>query len=108
MDWVGKLIEAVTDQSLEIYFRENIFSPLGMKDSGFLIGSAQNRRVATFHDRQPDGSLVAAPFEMPQRPEFFSGGGGAFSTPREYMIFLQMLLRGGTLNGGCSSLRPSL
>jgi methyl acetate hydrolase len=99
MDWVGKLVEAVTDQSLEVYFRENIFAPLGMKDSGFLIGSAQKRRVASFHFRRADGGLKPAPFEMPQRPEFFMGGGGAFSTPRDYITFLQMLLRGGSLHG---------
>jgi methyl acetate hydrolase len=99
MDWVGKLVEQVTDQSLEVYFRENIFAPLGMKDSGFLIGSAQKRRIATLHNRQTDGSLIAAPFEMPQRPEFFMGGGGAFSTPRDYLAFLQMLLNGGSFKG---------
>jgi CubicO group peptidase (beta-lactamase class C family) len=99
MDWVGKLVEAVSDQSLEVYFRENLFSPLGMKDSGFLIGSAQKRRVATFHARQADGGLQPGPFEMPQRPEFFMGGGGAFSTPRNYLAFLQMLLNRGTYNG---------
>ncbi|WP_050478309.1 serine hydrolase domain-containing protein [Herbaspirillum rhizosphaerae] len=99
LDWVGKLVEAVTDQSLEIYFRENIFDPLGMRNSGFLIGGAQKKRVATMYNRQPDGSLKAAPFEMNQRPEFFSGGGGLFSTPRDYMAFLQMLVRGGSFNG---------
>ncbi|TIU40282.1 MAG: beta-lactamase family protein, partial [Mesorhizobium sp.] len=99
MDWVGKLVEAVSDQSLEIYFRENIFAPLGMKDSGFLIGTEQKRRVASFHSRRADGGLEPAPFEMPQRPEFFMGGGGAFSTPRDYMAFLQALLNGGTLHG---------
>jgi CubicO group peptidase (beta-lactamase class C family) len=99
MDWVGKLVEAVSDQSLEIYFRENIFAPLGMKDSGFLIGSGQKRRVAAFHNRRADGGLDPAPFEMPQRPEFFMGGGGAFSTPRDYMAFLQALLNGGALHG---------
>ena len=41
MDAVGKIVEAVSDQSLEVYFRENIFSPLGMTDTGFLISSAQ-------------------------------------------------------------------
>src|SRR6267143_6840521 len=99
MDWVGKLVEEVSDQSLEIYFRENIFQPLGMKDSGFLIGTEQKRRVATFHNRRADGGLESVPFEMPQRPEFFMGGGGAFSTPRDYMTFLQALLNGGTLHG---------
>lgn len=99
MDAVGKIVEAVSDQSLEIYFRENIFAPLGMTDTGFLISSAQKRRVATTYNRQPDGSLTPMPFEMPQRPEFFSGGGGLFGTPRDYMAFLQMLLRDGTFRG---------
>ena len=99
MDWVGKLVEAVADQSLEVYFRENIFAPLGMKDSGFLIGSAQKKRVATLHNRRADGGLDPAPFEMPQRPEFFMGGGGAFSTPRDYLSFLRALLNGGALDG---------
>ena len=67
MDWVGKLVEAVSDQSLEIYFRENIFAPLGMKDSGFLIGTEQKRRVASFHSRHANGGLEPAPFEMPRR-----------------------------------------
>ena len=96
MDWVGKLVEQVSDQSLEVYFRENIFAPLGMTDSGFLIGSAQKKRLATFANRRPDGSLAPAPFEIPQRPEFFAGGSGAFSTPRDYLAFLQMMLNGGT------------
>ncbi|MFM0127098.1 serine hydrolase domain-containing protein [Paraburkholderia sediminicola] len=99
MDWVGKLVEAVTDQSLEVYFREHIFAPLGMSNSGFLISGAQKERVATMHNRQSDGSLKPAPFEINQRPEFFMGGGGVFSTPRDYMAFLQMLVNGGTYRG---------
>src|SRR3979411_1365660 len=99
MDVVGKIVEAVSDQSLEIYFREHIFEPLGMANTGFLISSAQKQRTATTYARQADGSLKPMPFEMPQRPEFFSGGGGLFVTPRDYIAFLQMLLRDGTFNG---------
>ena len=99
MDWVGKAVEAVSDQSLEIYFRENIFAPLGMTDTGFLISSAQKARVAPMSQREQDGTLKPMAFEMPQRPEFFMGGGGLFSTPRNYMAFLQMLLHEGTFNG---------
>ncbi len=99
MDIVGKMIEAVTDQSLEVYFRENILVPLGMTSTGFLISSEQRRRAATTYSRQADGSLKAMTFEMSQRPEFFSGGGGLFGTPRDYMAFLQMLVRDGTFNG---------
>src|SRR5258705_1029566 len=99
MDVVGKIIEAVSDESLEIYFREHIFEPLGMANTGFLIRTAQKQRTATTYARQADGSLKPFPFEMPQRPKFFSGGGGLFGTPRDYMAFLQMLLGDGTFNG---------
>ena len=99
IDWVGRAVEAVSDQSLEIYFREHIFEPLGMADTGFLISSAQRARVATMYNRKADASLEATPFEMPQRPEFFMGGGALFSTPRDYIAFLQMLLNDGTFNG---------
>jgi methyl acetate hydrolase len=99
IDWVGKAVEAVSDQSLEVYFRENIFTPLAMSDTGFLIGSAQKARVAQMFSRQHDGSLKPMDFEMPSRPEFFMGGGALFSSPRNYMAFLQMLLHEGTFNG---------
>jgi methyl acetate hydrolase len=99
IDWVGKAVEAVSDQSLEVYFRENIFAPLGMTDTGFLISSAQKKRVAQMYNRKADGSLAPMDFEMPQRPEFFMGGGALFSTPRNYMAFLQMLLHEGAFNG---------
>jgi methyl acetate hydrolase len=99
LDWVGKAVEAVSDQSLEIYFRENIFAPLGMTDTGFLISSAQKQRLAQLYNRKADGSLAPGALSPPQRPEFFRGGAGLFSTPRNYMAFLQMLLHDGTFNG---------
>jgi methyl acetate hydrolase len=98
MDWVGKAVEAVSDQSLEVYFREHIFEPLDMADTGFLISTPQKARVATMYTRKEDGHLESMAFEMPQRPEFFMGGGALFSTPRNYMQFLQMLLHDGTFN----------
>ena len=36
---------------------------------------------------------------MPQAPEFFMGGGGLYSTGRDYLTFLRMLLGGGKLDG---------
>ncbi|PPQ37188.1 serine hydrolase [Rhodopila globiformis] len=99
MDWVGKAVEAVSDQSLEVYFREHIFAPLGMNDSGFLISTPQKARVTQMYKRRQDGSLEPMAFEMPQRPEFFMGGGALFSTPRNYIAFTQMLLHDGTFNG---------
>src|SRR5438067_6595261 len=55
IDWAGKAVEAVSGQSLEEYFKANIFGPLGMRDSGFVLGPDQRARLASMHARQPDG-----------------------------------------------------
>src|SRR3984885_3808446 len=79
--------------------------PWGCPTPAFLISSAQRARVAPMFSRGQDGPLAPTAFEMPQRPEFFMGGGALFSTPRNYMQFLQMLLHEGTL-GGVQLLKP--
>jgi len=99
-DWVGRLVEATSGQPLDMYFRDNIFTPLGMKDSGYQPTPEQRARQARLHTRQPDGSLAPQPLEtVPAEPEFWSGGGPLYSTPRDYLTFLQMLLHGGSGNG---------
>src|SRR5213594_5156664 len=98
-DWVGRLVEATSGQPLDAYFRERIFAPLGMKDSGYVTSDEQRARQARVHARQPDGALVPQPLEAPPvLGEFWSGGGPLYSTARDYLAFLQMLLYGGTLN----------
>jgi methyl acetate hydrolase len=105
MDWAGRAVEAVSGQPLEVYFREHIFTPLGISDTAYAITSAQQSRLVTVHQRKPDESLepVAAP-DPPWR-EFWSGGGGLNSTGRDYLVFLQMLLGQGRING-TQLLRP--
>jgi methyl acetate hydrolase len=99
-DWVGRLVESASGQPLDVYFREKIFAPLAMKDSGFQPSAEQRARQARLHTRQADGSLVLQPLEtVPAAPEFWSGGGPLYSTPRDYLTFLQMLLHGGSVNG---------
>src|SRR6266498_864726 len=51
LDYVGKAVEAVSGQSLANYMREHIFQPLGMSDSGFVIGAEQRTRLASVHVR---------------------------------------------------------
>ena len=98
IDWVGKVVEAVSGTSLEVYLRDHIFTPLGMRDTGFKLRADQRSRLAGMHARTPTG-LQPIPFEMPQEPEFFMGGGGLFSTAADYVAFMQMLLHGGRGNG---------
>jgi CubicO group peptidase (beta-lactamase class C family) len=107
IDWAGRLVEVLSGQTLDAYFREKIFTPLGMKDSGFMVSPEQRSRQVRVHTRQPDGALTPQPFEgaPPANPEFWSGGGPLYSTGRDYLAFLQMLLNGGSFNGA-RVLRP--
>jgi CubicO group peptidase (beta-lactamase class C family) len=98
IDWAGKAVERVSGQSLEAYFREHIFGPLGMADTGFVLGPAQRERLVAMHARGPDG-LAPIPFEVPQAPQFFMGGGGLYGTAPDYLRFARMVLGGGTLDG---------
>jgi len=105
-DWVGRLVESLSGQTLDAYFRDRIFAPLGMKDSGYVVSAEQRARQARLHQRQADGTLLPQPFETPPvNPEFWSGGGPLYSTGRDYLAFLQMLVHGGAFNGA-RVLRP--
>ena len=83
IDWVGRAVEAVSGQPLDAYFRDHIFAPLGMADSGFAPSSTQSERVVRVHRRKTDGSLEPIAVDMPPpTPEFWAGGGGLYSTGR--------------------------
>ena len=101
IDWAGRLVEVLSGQSLDVYFRDKIFAPLGMKDSGFVVSAEQRSRQARVHARQADGVLAPQPWEAAPvaNPEFWSGGGPVYATARDYLTFLQMLLNGGSWNG---------
>src|SRR6516165_10601895 len=99
IDWVGRTIEAVSGQPLEVYFREKIFAPLGMSDTDYAISAAQQTRLVSVHQRKPDDSLEPVTPPDPPWREFWSGGGGLNSTGHDYLAFLQMLLGQGGVNG---------
>lgn len=104
IDWAGRMVEAVSGKDLETVFRERIFGPLKMADSGFVARPDMVARLATVHARAPEG---LKPLKIEPNPprEFHAGGGGLFSTARDYLRFQRMLLNGGTLDGA-RVLRP--
>ena len=100
IEWVGRLIETLSAQPLEDYFRERIFGPLGMKDTTYVTSNEQRARQARLHTRGADGALAVQPLEpVPVKGEFWPAGGPLYSTARDYLVFLQMLLNGGSFNG---------
>lgn len=91
IDFVGLLIEAVTGKDLNAVFAEQVFGPLGMKDTGLALSAAQRERLAPMHMRLPDGGLAPLPFALPEPPHFQMGGGGLYSTAGDYLRFLTAL-----------------
>ena len=99
IDWAGKAVELVSGQLLNEYLRTEIFEPLGMADTGFVLRPDQRERQTRMHVRTGETSFDVIDFEVPQSPEFFMGGGGLYSTGPDYLRFLRALLGDGALDG---------
>ena len=102
-DVLGRVIEAVSGQTLDRFLDSSLFKPLKMTLTGFRATPAMRARVIPIYARGPDGKLQAqTPLLTPDYTtpgELLSGGGGLLSTPDDYLRFAQMLLNGGELDG---------
>jgi len=99
IDWAGKMVEAASGHTLDRYFEDNIFRPLGMTDTSFRVSPSQRTRLSAVHQRDEKGVLAPIEFALPENPEFLMGGGGLYGTARDYLAFTRMILNGGTGNG---------
>jgi methyl acetate hydrolase len=104
IDWTAKLIEAVSGETFDAYMRAHVLGPLGMDDTGFFPTAEQRSRLASMHARLPDGGLAPIGFSMPLTPNFMMGGGGLYSTPRDYLKFLLSMLGDGPQIIGAATL----
>ena len=95
VDWLGRLVERITGMSLDEYFREKFFEPLGMQDTYFNVPVEKHPRLAAAFQRTNNGDLVQNPAQPQQPVKFFSGGGGLYSTAADYLTFMQALLGDG-------------
>jgi CubicO group peptidase (beta-lactamase class C family) len=102
-DVLGRLVEVVSKKKLDEFFREHIFQPLDMRDTGFFVPEKDRARFAATHGRKEKAKLIVT--EAPdksrylKKPTLLSGGGGLVSTARDYARFCQMLLGKGQLDG---------
>ena len=101
-DVVGKLVEVVSGQKLEDYFRQHIFAPLKMDDTSYNVPEAKGPRLVA--QQQRGGARMDGAIEL-QNPQLGLtiaspiGGGGLASTAEDYGRFVRMLLNGGALDG---------
>ena len=97
-DVLGRLVEVASGQTLDQFFQERIFTPLGMKDSGFWVPQEKQGRVAQTGPH-PETGQVERVLDVTKPPKYHSGGGGGVSTTLDYLRFCRMMLNGGELDG---------
>lgn len=98
-DWVGKIVEKISGDNLEQYFRKYITGPLQMDATWFNVPDHLQDRIVSYGVKDSTGF-----HELPRIPEKpvteFIGGGGLYGSAKDYMNFLQCMLNYGTYKGG--------
>ena len=99
---LGVLVERASGMPLDRFFRERIFAPLEMRDTGFVVNEDQLARFVTNYAASADGivpieTAAASEYRNPQR--MFDGGGALAGTAEDYLHFAQMLANRGEWNG---------
>ena len=99
VDVNGLVVEKVSGQTLGQYLREHVWTPLGMKDTGFAVPPDKQVRYAKAFASDPDTGKPQSVLDLTQPLKFECGGGCGASTAGDYLRFAQMLANKGTLGG---------
>lgn len=111
IDVLGRVIEVISKEPLDKFFRKNIFDPLGMNDTWFYLPADKHKRLVALHGEDSTGKLYRITEPIPlagadmdadyplSKGKMFAGGAGLSSTANDYAIFMQMILNGGIYNG---------
>jgi len=103
VDVLGRLVEVVSGLPFDRFLVERVFAPLEMRDTAFNPPAVALGRVAGLYEPGDGEAIRPVKLGRSQDPAqtttYFSGGGGLYSTARDYARFAQMLLDGGTLDG---------
>lgn len=103
-DVLGGLIEVVSGQSLGTYMKDNLFDPLGMKNTGFDPTADRISRMAPQYNYDAKKQeAIEIPREMNQYrlgSEYQSGGAGLISTVDDYILLADALAHHGKGKSG--------
>ena len=102
-DVVGYLAQKVAGKPLDQVFRERIFEPLGMSETGFHVRDDQQARFAACYNAMPGGKMKLQDDPSKSQylapPKLYGGGGGLVGTAHDYLKFATILTNGGELDG---------
>ncbi|MEN8250216.1 MAG: serine hydrolase domain-containing protein [Bacteroidota bacterium] len=100
LDWAGKVIEKISGQDLETYFKENITGPLKMDHTWFNVPEELSEKIVTLGYRDSLG-VINDWFRIPKKPvTTYHGANGLFGSPGDYIKFLNCMLNYGKYEGG--------
>jgi CubicO group peptidase (beta-lactamase class C family) len=97
---LGQIVEDVSGEPLDRYFREHIFEPLGMEETDLVRSDRVEPRLATGYALRADGPHPVSDWDV-----VTVGGGSIYSTTRDMARYVAALLGGGTGEHG-SVLKP--
>ncbi len=102
-DIVAGLIQVVSGKTVGQFLQDEIFGPLGMKDTGYRYRDGIEKRMASYYRKDENGGMnkVAAILDEFHQPDalYECGGAGLYSTVNDYLNFSQMLANGGIYHG---------
>jgi len=98
-DVLARIVEIASGLPYDQFLQQRLFTPLGMKDTGFAPTPERTARLATVYGRGPNGLVAAPNANQLISATYFSASGGLMSTAEDYLQFAQMLVNGGALNG---------
>ena len=102
---IGRLVEVISGMTLDVFFRERMFKPLGMKDTYFYLPNEKLKQLSVAYRPEKDGQIslldpASEESQFVKEPHlYFMGSGGLIGTASDYFKFSQMLLNGGEYNG---------
>ncbi len=102
-DVLGALVEVWSGKKLGEYMKENIFEPLGMKNTFFGLTKDEAlldkmAAIYTFKDGEPKRLPLECGYNLSD--EYESGGAGLTSCTEDYALFLDALACGGIGKSG--------
>ena len=103
MDVMGRVIEVVTGQKLDQYFKQNIFDVVGMEDTYFYLPETKFDRLTpvmvkvngNYMSADQIGMSSSTDYPTQGPRDFFAGGAGLSGTAMDYAKFIQTLVEGG-------------
>ena len=99
IDWLGLMVEKISGQRIDVFLKQNLFQPLGMKDTDVEVRPHMQARLAGVKARGENGKFGDTDLAPPSNPEVYGMGHALYSTPQDYMRFLRMFLNKGALDG---------